>query len=99
MGWALCPNMSPVLPSSSGANSSGSRSIGIGRIVTLGSGTPLMEVFCFRRVWELLTVEFFDAFTGVAFLVCVGAGGVPLDQLAGVDEEAWRPAVPPPTSR
>jgi hypothetical protein len=50
-----------------------------------------MEVFCFRRVWELLTVEFFDAFTGVAFLVCVGAGGVPLDELAGVDEEAWRP--------
>jgi hypothetical protein len=50
-----------------------------------------MEVFCFRRVWELVTAEFFDAFTGVAFLVCVGAGDVPLDELAGVDEEAWRP--------
>ena len=23
--------------------------------------------------------------------LCVGVGGVPLDELAGVDEEAWRP--------
>jgi hypothetical protein len=50
-----------------------------------------MEVFGFRRVWEVPTVEFFDAFTGVAFLVCVGAGGASLDELAGGDEEAWRP--------
>jgi hypothetical protein len=50
-----------------------------------------MEVFRFRRVWEVLTVAFFDAFTGVAFLVCVGAGGASLDELAGGDEEAWRP--------
>ena len=50
-----------------------------------------MEVFCFRRVWESVGAELFDAFTGVAFLVCVDAGGVPLDELAGVDEEAWRP--------
>ena len=25
--------------------------------------------------------------------LCVGADGVSLDELAGVDEEAWRPAV------
>jgi len=30
--------------------------------------------------------------------LCVGAGGVSLDELAGVDEEAGAPAVPPPTS-
>ena len=63
-------------------------SIGTGRMVTLGSGTPLMEVFCFRRVWESVGAELFDAFTGVAFLVCVDAGGVSLDELAGVDGEA-----------
>jgi hypothetical protein len=39
-------------------------------MVTLGSGTPLMEVFCFRRVWESVGAELFDAFTAVAFLVC-----------------------------
>src|SRR5882757_129913 len=64
-----------------------SRSIGIGRMVRLGSGTPLMEVFCFRRDWEL-TAEFFEAFTDVSFLVCVGAGGVSLDELPGVDGKA-----------
>ena len=47
-----------------------SRSIGIGRMVTLGSGTPLMEVFCFRRIWESVGAELFDAFTGAPFL-CV----------------------------
>jgi hypothetical protein len=57
-----------------------------------------MEVFCFRGVWESVGADLFDAFTGVAFLVWVGAGGVSLDELAGVDEEAWRPAEPPPTS-
>src|ERR1700692_3865000 len=61
-----------------------SRSIGPGRMVRLRSGTPLMEVFCFRPVWGL-TVEFFEAFTGASFLACVG--GVSLDELAGVDEK------------
>ena len=59
-------------------------------MVRLGSGTPLMEVFCFREVWEP-TLEFFEAFTGVSFFVCVlvlGAGGVSPDKLAGVDGEA-----------
>jgi hypothetical protein len=59
-------------------------------MITLGSGTPLMEVFCFRRVWESVGAELFDAFTAVAFLVC-RCCGVSLDELAGVDEEAWRP--------
>src|ERR1700752_3705739 len=64
-----------------------SRSIGIGRTVTLGSVTPLMEVFCFRGVWESLTVEFLDAFTDVSFLMCIRAGGASFDELACVDGE------------
>src|SRR4029079_8886854 len=44
-------------------------STGIGRMVILGSGTPLMEVFCFRGVWESLTVKFFEAFTDASFLM------------------------------
>jgi hypothetical protein len=58
-----------------------------------------MEVFCFLGVWESVGAELFDAFTGVAFLEWVGADGVSLDELAGVDEEAGAPAAPPPTSR
>jgi hypothetical protein len=45
-----------------------------------------MEVFGFLGVWGSPTVEFFDAFTGVSFLMC-GCAGVSLDELAGVDEE------------
>jgi hypothetical protein len=59
-------------------------------MVTLGSGTPLMEVFCFLGVWESVGAEFFDAFTGVAFLIC-RCWCVSLDELAGGDEEVWRP--------
>ena len=33
---------------------------GIGRMVILGSGTPLMEVFCLRAVWESVAAEFFE---------------------------------------